>query len=302
MMRLIDNLPIRYKAILGFALIVVAAAAMGAYALVDLHRLDEIVQVTVGNVASGTELGAIRADGLDIANLSAEGLQSATASDSLDQFHALIARQDRARSDFAAQWAAYGPGMDAGQETEDGDRIKASFTRLSDLARQDSEAITQGDMQTAGAIVLNQMDAATVAFRAAIDADLDYNSAKTARLDKAANHLLIVLVVGIIFIFCVLLAIICVAYLLTLSSVARPITGMAQIMGRLAHQDTGVTVTGIGRRDEIGAMAAAVQVFKDNAIERIRLEAEASSFQNNLNLRLKETKRPSRRRAATNRP
>jgi hypothetical protein len=38
MMRLIDNLPIRYKAILGFALIVVAAAAMGAYALVDLHR------------------------------------------------------------------------------------------------------------------------------------------------------------------------------------------------------------------------------------------------------------------------
>jgi methyl-accepting chemotaxis protein len=289
MMRLIDNLPIRYKAILGFALIVVAAAAMGAYALVDLHRLDDIVQVTVGNVASGTELGAIRADGLDIANLAAEGLQSATASDTLDQFHALSARQDRARSDFAAQWAAYEPGMEPGQETEDGDRIKASFSRLSDLARRDAQAITDGDMQTAGAIVLNQMDAATVAFRAAIDADLDYNSTKTARLDRAANHLLIVLVVGIVFIFGVLLAIICVAYLLTLFSVAKPITGMAHIMGRLAHQDTGVTVTGTDRRDEIGAMAAAVQVFKDNAIERIRLEAEASSFQKNLNLRLKET-------------
>jgi len=289
MMRFIDNLPIRYKAILGFALIVIAAATMGAYALVDLHRLEEIVQVTVGNVTSGAELSAIRADGLDIADLTAEGLQSATASDTLDQFHAFNARQDRARSDFAAQWAAYGPGMDPGRETEDGNKIKASFTRLSDFARQDAQAITEGDMQTAGSIVLNQMDAATMAFRAAIDADLVYNSAKTARLDRDANHLLIVLVAGIIFIFGVLVAIICVAYLLTLSGVAKPITGMAHIMGRLAHQDTGVTVTGIGRRDEIGAMAAAVQVFKDNAIERIRLEAEASNFQKNLNRRLKET-------------
>src|SRR5690606_13980811 len=45
-------------------------------------------------------------------------------------------------------------------------------------------------------------------------------------------------------------------------------------MGRLAAGDTAVEVPARDRKDEIGAMAAAVQVFKDNAIERQRLEAQ----------------------------
>ena len=56
--------------------------------------------------------------------------------------------------------------------------------------------------------------------------------------------------------------------------IAVPITRMTSAMTTLAKGDTTVEVPGVDRRDEIGAMAATVQVFKDNMIERQRAEAE----------------------------
>lgn len=57
------------------------------------------------------------------------------------------------------------------------------------------------------------------------------------------------------------------------NGIARPIAGMTQTMRTLADGDTTVDVPGVGRADEIGEMAEAVQVFKDNAIETERLRA-----------------------------
>ena len=56
--------------------------------------------------------------------------------------------------------------------------------------------------------------------------------------------------------------------------IAVPITRMTSAMTTLADGDTTVEVPGVNRGDEIGAMAATVQVFKDNMIERQRAEAE----------------------------
>jgi methyl-accepting chemotaxis protein len=57
-------------------------------------------------------------------------------------------------------------------------------------------------------------------------------------------------------------------------SITVSVAGMIAVMNRLAINDTSVDVTGSGRRDEIGEMARSVEVFKINAIERLRLEAE----------------------------
>ncbi|PWC85708.1 chemotaxis protein, partial [Azospirillum sp. TSH100] len=56
-------------------------------------------------------------------------------------------------------------------------------------------------------------------------------------------------------------------------SIATPIVAMTAAMGRLAGGDRAVEVPGVGRRDEVGAMADAVDVFKRNAIEGDRLAA-----------------------------
>jgi signal transduction histidine kinase len=56
--------------------------------------------------------------------------------------------------------------------------------------------------------------------------------------------------------------------------IALPITRMTSVMTALAKGDSAVAVPAVGRNDEIGEMAAAVQVFKDNMIERQRAQAE----------------------------
>lgn len=61
------------------------------------------------------------------------------------------------------------------------------------------------------------------------------------------------------------------------SSVLRPIHAMQAAMTRLADQDFDVTIPGMERKDEIGGMAAAVAVFKQNGLERRRLEAEQAA-------------------------
>jgi methyl-accepting chemotaxis protein len=55
--------------------------------------------------------------------------------------------------------------------------------------------------------------------------------------------------------------------------ITRPINRMVGAMGRLSENDLDVDIPGETRTDEIGDMAKAVQVFKDNAIEVDRMTA-----------------------------
>jgi methyl-accepting chemotaxis protein len=57
--------------------------------------------------------------------------------------------------------------------------------------------------------------------------------------------------------------------------IATPISGLRDAMEKLARGDRGVDVPAMGRKDEVGAMAGAVQVFKQAAIDQARLEEEA---------------------------
>jgi methyl-accepting chemotaxis protein len=56
--------------------------------------------------------------------------------------------------------------------------------------------------------------------------------------------------------------------------ITKPIGAMTDAMGVLANGDTTVQIPAQGRKDEIGSMASAVQVFKDNMIETDRLRSE----------------------------
>ena len=61
--------------------------------------------------------------------------------------------------------------------------------------------------------------------------------------------------------------------------VTRPIRRLTDVMARLAGGDTDVEIPSTGQRDEIGAMSRTVQVFRDNDLERKRLEAQTEEAQ-----------------------
>lgn len=58
-------------------------------------------------------------------------------------------------------------------------------------------------------------------------------------------------------------------------AISAPIARMTGTMNTVAAGDLNVVVPDLERRDEIGAMARAVEVFKVNAVERSRLEEQA---------------------------
>ena len=70
----------------------------------------------------------------------------------------------------------------------------------------------------------------------------------------------------------------CLVALVLARSITQPVRLIETAMERLAGGDHGVVVPGIARKDEIGDMAKAVAVFKDNAIAMVRLQQEQEAI------------------------
>jgi methyl-accepting chemotaxis protein len=61
--------------------------------------------------------------------------------------------------------------------------------------------------------------------------------------------------------------------------IARPVVTLTAVMRRLAEHDTGVVIPDTGRRDEIGSMARAVEIFRQGMIRADTLTAERDAGQ-----------------------
>ena len=73
-----------------------------------------------------------------------------------------------------------------------------------------------------------------------------------------------------------LIAVSVVAFVAVRRWIVAPLGGLQSVMGKLANGQLDTPVDGADRKDEIGGMARAVQVFKDAGLEKIRLEQEAA--------------------------
>ncbi len=61
------------------------------------------------------------------------------------------------------------------------------------------------------------------------------------------------------------------------SSIRKDILRTSDEMKALAQGDTSFAISGVGDNTEIGMMAEAIQVFKENALARVKMEAEAET-------------------------
>ncbi|WP_040438622.1 methyl-accepting chemotaxis protein [Roseibium aggregatum] len=70
--------------------------------------------------------------------------------------------------------------------------------------------------------------------------------------------------------------------------ITRPTRALTEAMGRLAEGDIDAVIPSTDQRDEIGDMSRTVQVFQENARERLRLESEADAHRQAQNARQQE--------------
>ena len=137
--------------------------------------------------------------------------------------------------------------------------LSTAVDRLSDVGKS-------GDMAALDQAAVSVTEAAR-AFLAAGDSTLD--DLLDARIDGFQN----VLVTRLSIVLALIALSIAVAYMIG-RSVVGPVTALTSAMQRLAADDLATGVPGAGRQDEVGRMAQAVQVFKDNMIRAGRLVAE----------------------------
>ncbi len=128
------------------------------------------------------------------------------------------------------------------------------------MSRKD---IVEGTMNKIGPAIASKLDAIVTAKKTAQD-ELGPRAA------TAMNQSMVVALV----ISGIALAIGLLAGFIIARGITRPVSAMTAAMGILANGDTTVEIPAQGQKDEIGSMAQAVQVFKDNMIETERLRAE----------------------------
>jgi len=76
------------------------------------------------------------------------------------------------------------------------------------------------------------------------------------------------------------LAAVLIAWLVS-RGITRPIRAITEVMGRLADRDWSVEIFGVTRGDELGAMAKAVQVFKENGLAGERMQRQIEEERSN---------------------
>jgi methyl-accepting chemotaxis protein len=127
---------------------------------------------------------------------------------------------------------------------------------------------------------LKELDTLVAGNRRTVGGAMGALRANTMNLTYTTIVVLIVLVTGL-------------AWLIG-GAISRPIVNLSRATRKLVTGDQTVEVPGIGRADEVGAMAAAMQVFKEKMIETERLRAE----QKNTEARAEADKRATMQRLA----
>ncbi|HXQ14051.1 MAG TPA: methyl-accepting chemotaxis protein, partial [Caulobacteraceae bacterium] len=181
-------------------------------------------------------------------------------------------------SAFAATFASDAQTLSTLSETE------ADRSRVSDLVREaatvnDQDLSLIAERRSPATATKAVADVATVGrltqIREILKSITDPQTAaltEAAATEKAAfSNAVAMLLTGAV--ATLLLSIAC-GFVLT-RGIAGPVVAMTGAMKRLSSGDNGVEIPAVGRGDEVGQMAGAVQTFKEAAIEKVRLEAEA---------------------------
>ncbi|WP_304190010.1 methyl-accepting chemotaxis protein [Phenylobacterium aquaticum] len=120
-----------------------------------------------------------------------------------------------------------------------------------------------------------QFPALAAKFKAKTNALMDYVQARNDALSAKTNSTVMitwgVIVGGLALVGAI-------AFFGVRSWITGPLAVVSRIMEKLAQGDLSIDVAGQERRDEVGGMAKAVQVFKDNGLKARAAEAEASEM------------------------
>ncbi|TAX54571.1 methyl-accepting chemotaxis protein [Rhizobium leguminosarum] len=211
----------------------------------DALRADVLASILASNPAAGIDAAAVKADLVEHEASFREMIDANKALATDDKTKTILASVERPLLAYIA-----------------------SATEIVDLAAKDPNAALKAlpDFMAQFSTLETAMEQAGDQITAASDDISKHSSEIKASVDIALKALL-----GLAALFAIGL------YFLTRKTVTKPILSLSNDMQRLAGGDTAIACAGIGRTDEIGTMASAVEVFRQAAIANKQLEKDAEA-------------------------
>jgi len=271
-----NNLTIRTKVIGAFALVLVITAVLGVFAVTRLSKVNDGAEELASNWLVATRsLGDF-----------------ATATSRFRQVEASVAlaTTDEARQQedqrlngellpaVKAALAVYEPTIGEGEERNLYTGVSAKWNAYLGMTER-YMALARTDRAKAGNMYLGEMKTSFNDFHDSLKALLKFQLDGAAAERKTIGDTYESAWYWIIAMIALAGSLCLAAGLFIVSNVSKPIRAMTDAMSRLAKHDLATVIDGIGRKDEVGQMASAVQVFKDSMIEGARLKAEQEAAQ-----------------------
>lgn len=174
------------------------------------------------------------------------------------------------------------------EEREIVGRIKATEERTQPLIEQVIELQRAGDAEGAKAVLMEQARPEFVSWLSQINEFIDLEEAKNKAVGTETRDVATAFTRFSVILCASALLLGIIAAALSVRSI-KPLSRLAGITRRLAAGDFAAEVTDANRRDEIGEIARAVQVFKESGIEIAGLRAQAVALTDELDVKLKQT-------------
>ncbi len=268
---------IRAKFALAFGVLMVLSIATGAFSIWKLNEVSAIGTKLEKEIAAVSTLGDLARTSQTLSTLSflehyATGEERAAFS------HESAA----ARSDFSKSWSQYTAMVSGDEEGRLAADLRKAWQHFLAVQEEVVDLDRAGLNAEAGQVLMSDLNDERQTFYAAVRKVQTYRqekaqqaSAQAARVNSSAR-VWIMIALGSLTVFCVL-----VGWTLTVS-ISGPITRMTNVMLRLANHDTDVAVPDTGRRDEIGGMAGALNVFKEKLRETEDLRASQAALEKDM--------------------
>jgi methyl-accepting chemotaxis protein len=182
----------------------------------------------------------------------------------------------RAKTAIRDNWTAYASTDKPAEEQAMADEVRQHLP-AADAAVAEMEAILRsGDRAALGAFADTRLYPAIDPVTAAVSSMVDLEARLAAEAGAEAGQVFGVANTAATIIGLSALLVLVLTTVFVVRGVAGPLQALTDAMRRLAGGDNSIRVPADNRRDELGEMARALAAFRDAAVEKLRMEAEAA--------------------------
>lgn len=190
--------------------------------------------------------------------------------------NALFQRTLQSQEERAKAFEAYAAGLKVPHIREKFERLSAAVTNYESMGAELKKVLIAGDTDAATALIGRMTpvgNSAGALLKDMIEANRQLGLDDKQSAEETGRVAFTLSLAAMVIASAVAIA----AAFFSFMRISRPITDITFAMNGLAAGDKDSAIPHSGRKDEIGEMAAAVAVFRDNAIERERLEQETEA-------------------------